>query len=78
MQTKEECNIYEEEDDDLKIPEQQGITHPSQLEVEKSTVNVEITKNSQQQHREVFLYGFYDPVANYLELISSVDIKIFL
>ena len=30
LQTKEECNRYEEEDDDLEIPEQQGITHPSQ------------------------------------------------
>ena len=30
LQTKEECNRYEEEDDDIKSPEQQGITHPSQ------------------------------------------------
>ena len=29
-QTKEECNRYEQENDDLKSPEQQGITHPSQ------------------------------------------------
>ena len=49
-QTKEECNRYEEEDDDLKSPEQHGITHPSQSEVEQSTVNVVITESSQQQH----------------------------
>ena len=86
MQTKEECNRYEEEDDDPKSPDQQFITHSSQSEVEQSTINMEITESSQQQHfiqleqqhREVFLYGFYDPIDKYLELISSVDIKIFL
>ena len=50
LQTKEECNRYEEEDDDLESPEQQGITHPSQSEVEQSTVNVVINEISQQQH----------------------------
>ena len=85
-QTKEECNRYEEENDDLKSPKQQGITHPPQSKVEKSTVNIVITESSQQQHfiklekqhKKVFLVGFYDPVAEYLELISSVNIKIFL
>ena len=86
MQTKEECNRYEEEDDDLKSTEQQGITHPSQSEVEQSTINIVITESSQQQHfiklehqhKKVFLVGFYDPVADYLELMSSIDIKMFL
>ena len=50
LQTKEECNRFEEEDDDLKSIEQQSITHPSQSQVEQSTVNMEITKSSQQQH----------------------------
>ena len=85
-QTKEECNRYEEDNDDLKSPEQQGITHRPQSEVEKSTVNIVITKSSQQQHfiklekqhKKLFLVGFYDPVIDYLELISSVNIKIFL
>ena len=85
-QTKEEGIRYEEEDDDLKGPEQQGITHPSQLEVEQSTVNIVITESSQQQHfiklekqhKKVFLVGFYDPIDYYLELMRSIDIKIFL
>ena len=46
LQTKEECNRYEEEYDDLKSPEQQGITHPSQSEVEQSTVSVVIIESS--------------------------------
>ena len=85
LQTKEECNRYEEEDDDLESLEQQGITRPSQSEVEQSTINVEISESSrqkhfiklEQQHKNSFLIGFYDPIADYLELISSVDIKIF-
>ena len=83
---QEEFNRYEEEDDDLKSPEQQGINHPSQSEVEQSTVNVVITESNQQQHfiklkqqhKKVFLVDFYDPIADYLELMSRIDIKIFL
>ena len=74
MQTKEECNRYEKENDDLKILEHQGITHPSQSKVQQSTVNVVITESSQQQHfikleqqhKKVFLVGFYDPIIEYL------------
>ena len=47
-QTKEEGIRYEEEDDDLKSLGQQGITHPSQLEVYQSIVNIVITERSQQ------------------------------
>ena len=32
----------------------------------------------EQQHKNVFLVGFDDPIADYLELMSSIDIKIFL
>ena len=70
----------------MKILEQQGITHPSQSEVEQSIVNIVITENNQQQHfnkleqqhKKVFLVAFYDPATDYLELMSIIDIKIFL
>ena len=45
--------------------------------VEQSTFNIDISKGKYQQHKKVFLVGFYDPVADYLELMSSIDIKIF-
>jgi hypothetical protein len=31
-----------------------------------------------QQHIEVFLYGFNDPIANYLESMSNICVKLFL
>ena len=47
LQTKEECNRYAEEDDDLTSLDQQFITHSSQSEVEQSTVNIKITESIQ-------------------------------
>ena len=52
--------------------------HFYQTKVEQSTFNIDISEGNDQQHKKVFLVGFYDPVTNYLELISSIDIKIFL
>ena len=86
LQTKEECNRYEEEDDDLKSPDQQFIMHSSQSEVEQYTVNMETIESSQQQHfiqleqqhGEVFLCDIYDPISDYLESISNINVKIFL
>ena len=51
--------------------------HFDPKKVEQSTFNIDISKEKYQQHKKVFPVGFYDPVANYLELISSIDIKIF-
>ena len=52
--------------------------HSDPTKVEQSTFNIDISKGKDQQHKKVFPIGFYDPVAHYMELISSVDIKIFL
>lgn len=32
----------------------------------------------EQQHGEVFLFDFNDPIADYLEIMSNLNIKIFL
>ena len=45
--------------------------------VEQSTFSINISEGKEQQHKKVFLVGFYDPVSDYLELMSSIDIKIF-
>ena len=37
-----------------------------------------MSEGKDQHHKKVFPVGFYDPIADYQELISSVDIKIFL
>ena len=46
--------------------------------VEQSILNIDINEGKDQHHKKVFPVGFYDPVADYLELMSSIDIKIFL
>lgn len=60
--------------------------HSSQKEVEQSTFNIQISEGIQQQqrflqleqqHREVFHYGFNDHIANYLESMSNIRIKVF-
>jgi hypothetical protein len=60
--------------------------HVFPTDVKQPTFNIEINKGSQQQHfshlgqqqEEVFLGGFYDPIVDYLEIMSSLNIKIFL
>jgi hypothetical protein len=61
--------------------------HVSPAEVQQSTFNIKISEGSQQHHfnlqldqqlKEVFFYGFYDPVADYFEYMSSINVKTFL
>ena len=71
------------DDQDLIIREQEGSDqllslHFDPTKVENSTFNIDISEGKDQQHKKVFLVGFYDPIADYLELRSSIDIKIFL
>ena len=71
------------DDQDLIIREQEGSDqllslHFDLTKVEQSTFNIDINEGKDQQHKKVFPVGFYDSVANYLELISNIDIKIFL
>ena len=52
--------------------------HSDLTKVEQSTFKIDISKGQDQQHKKVFPIGFYDPVADYLELMRRIDIKIFL
>jgi hypothetical protein len=60
--------------------------HFSLTKVEQSTFSTEISESNQQlkysqldqQLKEVFFHGFYDPITNYLESMSSINIKTFL
>jgi hypothetical protein len=69
LQTQEDCNRYEEEDDELKSPDQQFIMHSSQTKIKQSVFSIEICEGKEQQcffqleqqHREVFFCGFNDP-----------------
>ena len=70
------------DDQDLIIKEQEGSDqllslHFDLTKVEQSTFNIDISKGKYQHHKKVLPVGFYDPVADYLELMSSIDIKIF-
>jgi hypothetical protein len=84
LHNKGDYNRYEEEDDELKSLDQQFIMHFSLTEVEQSTVNYEISESNQQQHlslqlkqqqEEAFLYYFIDPIADFLESLSSIKRK---
>ena len=71
------------DDQDLIIREQEDSDqllsfHFDLTKVEQSTFNIDINKGKYQQYKKVFTIFFYDPVADYLELMSSIDIKIFL
>jgi hypothetical protein len=77
LQTKEDCSRYGEEYDELKSPNQQFIMHSSPTEIKQFVFSIEIGEGKLHQHREVFLYGFNDPIANYLESMSSINVKIF-
>jgi hypothetical protein len=85
-QTKGDCSRYKEEDNELKSLDQQFIIHFPPIE-KQHRVKYEITESHQhkyfnfqleQQHKEVFPYDFDDPIADYLESMSSINVKIFL
>jgi hypothetical protein len=81
------CSRHEEGEEEQKELDQQYIMHVSLIEDEQFTVDMEIGGNHQQQYvnlqleqlrKEVFLDVFYDPITNYLESMSSINIKTFL
>jgi hypothetical protein len=69
---------YGEEGEDLKGPDQQPTLYVSPAEIPQPTFNRETNELSQQQIKEVFYYDFEDPFADFLESMSSIDLKIFL
>ena len=86
LQTKVVCSIYEEEGEEKKGSDQKLSMHFSSTKVVQSTFIIEIKEDSQhhfclqseQKLEEVFLYYFIDPIADFLESLSSIKIKIFL
>jgi hypothetical protein len=84
LQRLEICSRHEEEQKEL---DQQYIMHVSLIEVEQFTVDMEIGGSHRQQHvnlqleqllKEVFLDVFNDPIADYLDFMSSINPRIFL
>ena len=46
--------------------------HSDPTKVEHPTFNIDINEEKDQQHKKLFPIGFYDPVADYLELMSKI------
>jgi hypothetical protein len=89
LQEKVDHNTYEESDGgkELKSPDQQSVLYVFQTDLEQPAFNSEISKDSfqhlfnlqlDQQSKEVLLCKFDDPFADYLEPISSMNVKIFM
>jgi hypothetical protein len=86
LQTKADFNSYEEEGEEQKVSDQQLSLYFHLTEEEHSTFNIDIEGNKQQvfsfqlekQHKEVFLCGFDDPIADYLQSMSNICVKVFL
>jgi hypothetical protein len=69
---------YGEEGEDLKGPDQPPTLYVSLAEIPQPTFNRETNELSQQQIKEVSCYDFEDPFADFLDSMSSIDLKIFL
>jgi len=87
LQTKADFSRYEEEGEDLNGPDQQSVLYVSPTNFEQPAFNSEIIQGSfqhllnlqlDQQSKEVLLCDFDDPFADFLESMSSIDLKIFL
>jgi hypothetical protein len=88
LQTKANCSTYEESDggEELNSPDQQSIVYVSPTDLEQPAFNNVISKGSfqylfnlqlEQQSKEVFLDVFNDPIADYLEFMNNINVKIF-
>jgi hypothetical protein len=87
LQQREVRSRYQEEGEELNSPEQQSIVYVFPMDLEQPAFNNEISKGSfqhlfnlqlDQQSKEVLLYEFDDPFADYLESMSNIDVKHFL
>ena len=76
LHTKESGSNHEDQKfqvrSNLQLEHQEDPPYPYEYVVSNND------EGKDQQHKEVFPIVFYDPVANYLELMSNIDIKIFL
>ena len=89
LQEKVDHNTYEESDggEELNSPDQQFIVYVSPIDLEQPAFNNVINKGSfqylfnlqlEQQSKEVLFCEFDDPIARYLDSMSSINPKIFL
>jgi hypothetical protein len=89
LQEKVDHSTYEKSDggEDLKGPDQQSGLYASPIDLEQPAFNNELIKDSfqhffnlqlDQQFNEVLLCDFDDPIAVYLDSMSSIDPRIFL
>jgi hypothetical protein len=71
---------FEESDGGVELsgPDQQSTLYVSPAKIPQPTFNRETNELSQQQIKEVFYYDFEDPFADFLESMSSIDLKKFL
>jgi hypothetical protein len=87
LQTKADFSRYEKEGEEQKVSDQQLSLYFHLTEEEQSTFNIDISEGNkqqdfsfqlEQQHKEVFLCGFDDPIADYLQSMSNICVKVFL
>jgi hypothetical protein len=89
LQKKVDHSTYEKSDggEDLKGPDQQSVLYASPTDLEQPAFNNELIKDSfqhlfnlqlDQQFNEVLLCDFDDPIAVYLDFMSSINPRIFL
>jgi hypothetical protein len=89
LQKKVDHSTYEKSDggEDLKGPDQKSILYASPIDLEQPAFNNELIKDSFQhlfnlqldkQFNEVLLCDFDDPIAVYLDFMSSINPRIFL
>jgi hypothetical protein len=89
LQKKVDHSTYEKSNggEDLKGPDQQSILYASPTDLEQPAFNNELIKDSfqhlfnlqlDQQFNEVLLCDFDDPIAVYLDFMSSINPRIFL
>ena len=86
LQTKAVFNRYEEEGDERKVSDQHLSLYFHLTEEEQSTFSIDISEGNkqqdfsfqlEQQHKEVFICRFDDHIVDYLEIMRSLNIKIF-
>jgi hypothetical protein len=85
---KDDCHdeqivSFEIFEDDGQISPPENFEHVEHIgilveRIPQPTFNRETNELSQQQIKEVFCYDFEDPFADFLESMSSIDLKIFL
>jgi hypothetical protein len=89
LQTKADCITCEESNgkEEQKVSDQKFILYFLPAEIKQSTFGTEFCEGKEeqlqhsqleQQSKEVLFYDFEDPIVDFLDSISSIDVKIFM